>query len=220
MDNLIFLAGGGNNLKDAAIIPSVNLTVTHSMENSLSKYPIEKSPDGAYNAVVRNNVISVTGAFSDIHLPSVLFENSTPDVLTATDDTKNRPQAAFDLISSARNNLTYMDIVTGYQTYKDCLITSFNVKEDKDTGGLLSYELTFEQPRFTTAKTVLTANIIKPLEADGATNEKGGVQEKQELADLEEQCKDGFFSAGLCITGKTLFKSSIDTDPAILEENN
>jgi len=229
MADLIFLAGGGNNLTESAIIPSVTVKVTHSMENSISKYPIEKAPDGGYNAVVRNNVITVVGTFSNIHLPSVLFENSTPDIIgdvvigdaTAEEGGTqpavtgiDRPLEAFKLIKNARDTLQLLDIVTGYDTYKDCLIQTFRVMEDKNTGGILSFELVFEQPRFTTVKEDTSANVIKPVEDSAASPDDGSIQNKKEQATAEAECAASPFPTGLCLTWKTLTKSSTNTDPS------
>lgn len=236
MADLIFLAGGGRDLTESAIIPSVTVKVAHSMENSISKYPIEKSPDGAYNTVVRNNVVTVTGSFSNIHLPGVLFENSTPDIIgnvvigdaTAEEGGTqpavtgiDRPQAAFDLIKDARDTVKYLDIVTGYETYKDCLIKSFNVTEDKDTGGVLSFELIFEQPRFTTVTNAVSANVVKPVEDSASENNKGSAQDKANKDAIEEKCKNnkvlGLPIEGVCKTYYSYVDASVDTDPAILE---
>ena len=233
MADLIFIAGGGKGLTETAIIPSVTINVEHNMENTLSKYPIEKSTDGAYNAVVRNNVITINGAFSNIHLPSVLFESSTPDILgnvvlgntTAKDNGDqppvtglDRPQAAFDLVKDARDTLKFLDIVTGYITYKDCLIQSFNVTEDKNTGGLLSFELVFEQPRFTEVTNAVSANMIKPLADSGAGNDKLSVQEKKDASEIEDKCKGstiGIFgfevsTEAVCRNYHTLVKSGVN----------
>jgi hypothetical protein len=230
MADLIFLAGGGRDLTETAIIPSVTVQVEHSMENSISKYPIEKSPDGAYNAVVRNNVVTVKGAFSNIHLPSVLFENSTPDIIgnveigdaTAEEGGTqpavtgiDRPSEAFNLIEDARDTLKYLDIVTGYKTYKDCLIKSFNVTENKDTGNLMSFELVFEQPRFTTVTNAVSANVVKPLEDPADENSKLSTQEKKDKSEVEANCKGTFFE-GVCRTVNTYSKAAVDTDPAVL----
>ncbi len=235
MADLIFLAGGGRDLTESAIIPSVTIKVDHSMENSIAKYPIEKSPDGAYNTVVRNNTVTVTGNFSNIHLPSVLFENSTPDVIgdvvigdaTAEEGGTqpavsgiDRPLEAFKLIKDARDTVKYLDIVTGYTTYKDCLIKSFNVTEDKNTGGILSFELIFEQPRFTEVTNAVSANIVKPLEDSAEDNTKGSLQDKANKDAIEAKCKNakvlGLPIEGICKTFYSYADATVDTDPAVL----
>ncbi len=242
MADLIFLAGGGRDLTESAIIPSVTVEVEHTMENTISKYPIEKSPDGAYNAVVKNNEVTVRGAFSNIHLPSVLFENSTPDIIgdVAIGDATaeeggtqpavtgvDRTLEAFKLIKDARDTLKYLDIVTGYTTYKECLIQSFSVTENKETGNLMSFVLVFVQPRFTEVTNAVSANLVDQT----ATNQKQSVQEKKDQSEIEDECKGrtlsdsagfdvpligGASTEGACRVVNTAAKALVPTDPSIL----
>jgi hypothetical protein len=175
MADIAFLAGGADNVQRTALIPSVNLSIDHTMSNTLSSYPIEKTPNGTYNAVVKNNVIAIRGAFSRIHLQDTSTDvSAVEDIIAGSIQSGyDRPEAAFTLLKEARDNNTYMDVVTGFVVYDDCLIQSFTVHEDKDTGGLMSFELTMVQPRFTEVVNAVSANVVEERQDDTAGVTKG-----------------------------------------------
>lgn len=183
-DNLVILAGGGRNLNDSALIPSVAITVEHSMSNEISSYPIEKMADALLNSKKNNNIITMSGMFSEIHLPPVLGGVTTPDILSSTiTSSANRPQAAFDLIERVRNESSYVDLVTKYKTYKDCLIKTFLVNEDSTTDKVMSFQLTFEQPRFIVTTQQVTANIVESKRDSASDNISGNPATKKEQDD-------------------------------------
>jgi hypothetical protein len=123
----------------------------------------------------------MSGMFSEIHLPAVLGGVTTPDVLKSTIDSGgNRPQAAFDLIERVRNDSSYVDLVTKYKTYKDCLIKTFLVNEDSTTDKVMSFQITFEQPRFIVTTQQVTANIVESKQDSASDNISGNPATKKE----------------------------------------
>ena len=204
MADLIILAGGSKNLTESAIIPSATISIEHTMTNSISSYPVEKSSDGTFNAVNKNKMVSISGRFSDVFIPSShVSGDATPDILDGlVSDTTSRPQAAFALLRDARDNLTYIDVVTGFDTYKDCIVKDYSVSEDASTGNSLKFSLILIQPRFTEVVNKVSANIVESL-VDSAGNPTNGTTADKKKKEAGETCLLGPYGEAICKVAST-----------------
>lgn len=171
MADIVFLADRKNRDYTSVLLPDTIVEIQHQLSNEITSYAIEKAQDGTFNAKPNNNIITMSGFFAEYSQYTVSGERITPvdDILEEDGDTRTRRKRAFDQLKKMRDEKLFVDVVTGLNVYNDCLIQNLSIVENVRTQDVLSFDITFNQPRL--ASVIQERNaIVVATKQDSATN--------------------------------------------------
>lgn len=177
VDAIILDSKEGANLGGDIIIFDYISTVEESYKATVSKYKVERGTDKTDNVNIQNPTFSTSICVQNSPLGNNLTGNlKQNNVVNAIAD---RVKTARDTLKSLYNTGSTFNLVTKYETFPNCVITSLELPRNVNNYELLTANITFEQQRFFTEEVTtlidlgnLTPTAISP-KSEEVTQQSG-----------------------------------------------
>lgn len=134
---------------------------SHSSEVSITQHPVESGADITDNAVVQPKKLTIEGAFSAYQL--------TPSTGTIFGADSTKIPAIYDQLIRLQESRELIQVQTGLKLYRNMLITSVSVTQDKTNSQALFFTANLQE--IILVDTLETKSPAYKLES-GATQDK------------------------------------------------
>jgi hypothetical protein len=139
------------------------LSETYQFTNEVTDVPVEEGVNITDHVVEKADVIQVSAFIGQTEFTA--YDGDVPDNLQSlTDlDKSSRIMKAYRELKRMKSARLPVTVVLGLDTFKDMIITSFNIGRDVETGADLSFDMTFNELKVIRSQTVeINASQVAP----------------------------------------------------------
>lgn len=181
------------------ISPDSTLSLSHSMKNTVTSYPIESGLQLIDNIFRENKKITLNGVITDNPIDlqqSILtsavtaFTSFLPNIVSAslaslTNNSQNRTLDAFLILEQIFDNGEIISLQTGFKLYQNLVITDLSI--DENVRDELNFTITLEQINFAQSEDVVLLKVDSDVEHTATGKTEEGKKNKNALNSEQEK---------------------------------
>lgn len=163
---VVFLAGG--EFEGSSVVADAITQVNPKHTSKVSSHPVETGVNISDHITKENVVIDIMGEFSNN--PVRITQGNLVNY-----QNNSRDQEAWGVLYKLWNQESSITVVSRFQVYEDCYITSLVPLDETDTGETLRFSMTLEQVRFAQLEErVSTFTVSSTYKDNVSSNENRG----------------------------------------------
>lgn len=163
----VFLAGG--EFSGRSIVADAILQVNPKHSANITSHPVETGVNVSDHIHQNNVVIDIVGEFTNLF--NIREQENVVGYI-------NRDQEAWGVLFKIFSQEQPLTIVSRFQVYENCYITSLIPMDELDTGETLRFSLTAEQVRFANLEERAASQVVRQgnLQDNVANKENKGLK--------------------------------------------
>lgn len=138
------------------------VSISHSFNNNVTEHAVESGASMTDHVQVLNNTFTVSGIFSNAQLNKFAGDK----IAQSTE----RIKSAYQFLTDLRNNATLFTLVSMYDVYPNCVVSSLNIPVSVESSTNLYFELNVTQIRQAKVESVKLSQVVTPQKKDDASS--------------------------------------------------
>jgi hypothetical protein len=167
------------------------LTETYQFTNEVTDVPVEEGVNITDHVVEKADAIQVSAFIGQTEFEA--YSGDTPEDLNSLSgfDQKQRIIEVYKKLLKLKRDREPVTVVMGLDTFKNMIITSFNIGRDAETGADLAFDMSFSELKIVKSQSVEinSAQIAKGNDQAQNTQDRGTVA-KEEASPFSEVYKE------------------------------
>jgi hypothetical protein len=178
------------------------LTETYQFQNDVTDVPVEEGVNVTDHVVGKPDVIQVSAFIGQAEFTAYNGDTKDLDSPSGTDK-KQRIMNAYKELLRLKREMEPITVTLGLDTFKNMIITSFNIDRDAETGADLAFDMTFNEIKIVKSQSV-SINSAQIKENTSATDQAAGTgnigtaatEEASPYSDIYKEAKANVDSMG------------------------
>lgn len=160
------------------------LTETYQFTNEVTDVPVEEGVNITDHVVEKADVIQVSAFIGETEFTA--YDGDVPEDLQSLSgiDKRQRIIKVYKDLLKLKRNREPVTVVMGLDTFKNMIITSFNIGRDAETGADLAFDMSFNELKIVKSQSV-EINSSQIAADNSASDQAQNVQDKGSVAKEE-----------------------------------
>ena len=150
------------NTTDTFLFTDCTTEIQSTFTNTITQHPTERRRNITDHIFVNNNKFSITGRVTNN--PITTYNNNAIPLQG------DRVQIAYNLLKGLRDDGTVFSVVTGLETYTDCVVKQLTIPRSAQNSSVLDFSVEIEQLQIATTSTVRLVEVVTPAKAIEASD--------------------------------------------------